>query len=304
MSREHSAANAVLAERWRQRPVSQRTTGALLSFCRQKPLGAIGGFLIVGLVLTAIFADIVSPYDPLLISRPDQLAAPSARYWLGADHLGRDLLSRIIHGSRTSLYVGILAILLGTLSGTSLGVVSAYFGGKVDLLVQRVMDSMMAFPMLILAMAVVAMLGPSLNNIILTLAIVLTPGNSRVVRGAVLSVKENPYIDAARALGARDLRIILRHILPNVMAPIIVLVSIQLGGAILVEASLSFLGLGPPPPTPTWGGMLSGTGRQFMESAPWMAIFPGLAISLAVLGFNLLGDALRDVLDPRMRGSR
>jgi len=275
----------------------------LLRFARNKPLGAAGAVLIVALVLTAIFADVISPYDPIATKPAKMLTAPSSEYFLGSDQLGRDLLSRLIHGSRISLYVGILAVCLGTAAGTALGIIGGYMGRTLDLVIQRVMDALMAFPLLVLAMALVAMLGPSLNNVTIALAIVLTPGSSRVVRGAVLSVRENQYIEAARSIGASDRRIIWRHVLPNVTAPIIVLVSIQLGGAILVEASLSFLGLGTPPPAPSWGGMLSGAARSFFQIAPWLAIFPGIAISLAVLGFNLLGDALRDVLDPRMRGS-
>ena len=275
----------------------------VLRFARSKPLGALGGLLIIVLVVAAIFAGVISPYDPVATKPVKMLTGPGSEFFLGSDQLGRDLLSRLIHGSRVSLYVGILAVCLGTTAGTAFGVVGGYLGGALDLVFQRLMDALMAFPLLVLAMALVAMLGPSLNNVTIALAILLTPGTSRVIRGAVLSVKENQYIEAARAMGASDGRIIFRHVLPNVAAPIIVLVSIQLGGAILVEASLSFLGLGVPPPAPSWGGMLSGAARSFFQIAPWMAIFPGIAISLAVLGFNLLGDALRDVLDPRMRGS-
>lgn len=276
----------------------------IVRFCRQKPLGAFGGVVIFLMVFAALFATVVSPHSPYSINPSDSLVGPNPTYFMGTDELGRDLFSRIIYGSRASLYVGIMVITFGTLLGSIIGMVSGYEAARFDLAVQRVIDSMQAFPALVLAMAMVAMLGASINNVIIALSIVIIPGESRVVRGATLSVKENQYIEAARAMGAGHLRILFQHIMPNVLAPVVILMSIQLGTVILAEASLSFLGLGTPPPTPTWGGMLSGTGRQFFEIAPWMAIFPGIAISLAVLGFNLLGDAIRDVLDPRLRGSQ
>lgn len=275
----------------------------LLLFCRQKPMGGLGGVVILVMVFAAVFAGMVSPYSPYKISPIDSVVAPSAKYLMGTDELGRDIFSRIIWGSRASLYVGIMVITFGTLVGSIIGMISGYEGGLLDLFVQRVIDSMQAFPALVLAMAMVAMLGASINNVIIALAIVIIPSESRVVRSATLSVKENQYVEAARAIGAGHLRVLFRHIMPNVFAPIVILMSIQLGTVILAEASLSFLGLGTPPPTPTWGGMLSGSGRQYFELAPWLAVFPGVAISLAVLGFNLLGDAIRDVLDPRMRGT-
>lgn len=287
-----------------ERPGYLKVRSALIDFARRKPLGAFGAVVLASTIFLAIFANVVAPYDPLEIAPRIKLQTPTAQHLFGTDNLGRDILSRIIYGARSSIYVGTIALLLGTVSGTILGIVSAYLGGKFDLLVQRVVDSVQAFPLLILAMAVVAMLGASSMTLIIALAIVLVPGTSRVLRGATLSVKENQYVEAARALGATGTRIVFQHILPNVTAPIIILASVQLGSTIIVEASLSFLGLGTPPPTPTWGGMLGGTGRQFLIQAPHLALFPAIAISLAVLGINLFGDGLRDVLDPRLRGSR
>lgn len=275
----------------------------LLEFAGKKPVGAAGGLLILLIVLAALTADFVSPYGPLEIQRGDRLLPPSGHYLLGTDEIGRDVLSRIIHGSRISLYVGLIAVGVGTALGTAVGVVSGYAVGRLDLVIQRIVDSMMAFPGLVLALALVSVLGPSTTNAMLAIAIVLIPANSRVMRSAVLSVKENQYVDAVRALGATVPRTLLFHILPNVTAPIVVLATVELGTAIIIEASLSFLGLGTQPPTPSWGVMLSASGRRYMEQAPWLAVAPGIAISLTVLGFNMLGDALRDVWDPRLRGA-
>lgn len=270
---------------------------------RRYPLGTISGVIILLVILAAVFAQVVSPYDPIAVRMGPGLAPPSPQFLMGTDNNGRDLLSRVIYGSRISLMVGFIVVTLGTIGGAIIGVVSGFFGGKLDLLLQRLMDSIMAFPAIILAMSIISVLGANTATSIVAIAIVFIPGNSRVLRGATLSVKENQYIEAAHAMGASTVRILVRHILPNVLAPILVLASVQIGNAILVEASLSFLGLGTQPPTPSWGGMLSGPGRAYMERAPWMASFPGLAISLCVLSFNLLGDALRDALDPRLRGS-
>ena len=253
------------------------------------------------MVFCAVFADVVAPQDPLLLNPTYKLQPPSAIYLFGSDELGRDLLSRIIYGARSSMEAGFAVLIFGTMLGAVIGITCGYWGGLYDLLVQRVMDALLAFPMIVLAMGIVAMLGQSFWNLVLALSIVLIPGIARVLRGTTLSVKEHQYVEAARSVGATDLRILTYHIFPNVAAPIIILASINLGTVILVESTLSFLGLGTPPPTPTWGGMLSGSGRRFMEIAPWMAIFPGIAISLAVLGLNLFGDALRDILDPRLR---
>jgi len=227
--------------------------------------------------------------------------SPSWQHPFGTDDIGRDVFSRIIHGTRISLWVGLLAVGIGTFAGAIVGLVSGYWEAWVDLILQRVMDALMAIPGLILALAIVSVLTPSTTNAMLAIAVVIIPGNSRIVRGAVLSAKQNPYVEAAQALGCPHRWIILRHILPNVTAPILIIASIWLGNAILIEASLSFLGLGTQPPTPSWGLMLSSTGRAFMEQAPWLAIFPGLAISLAVLAFNLFGDTLRDAWDPKLR---
>ncbi len=275
-----------------------------LSFLRHKPLGSFGLLLVALLVFTAVFADLLANHDPETVAVRDRLLGPGPVYYLGTDHYGRDTWSRIVYGARPSLYVGIFAVVFGTVVGSLVGLVSGYFGRTFDAVAQRIMDMIQAFPLLILAMTIVAALGTSVQNVVIALGIVITPSTNRVVRGTVLSVKENQYVEAARAIGCRHARIILVHILPNVLAPIIILASITLGLAILTEASLSFLGLGPPPPTPTWGSMLSGEGRDYFERQPWLAVWPGVAISLAVLGFNFFGDALRDVLDPRLRGSR
>jgi peptide/nickel transport system permease protein len=272
-----------------------------LDFTRQRPLGAIGAVIIVFMVLLAAGAGWLAPYDPLETDYGAMLAAPSAGHWLGTDAYGRDVLSRIIYGSRTALMVGLGASLLGATFGSVIGVASAYFGGRVDLLVQRLMDVLFAFPVIILALAVVAVLGTGAGNVILAIAAPMVPRCARVVRASALAVREMPYVDAARASGFGHGRIILRHMMPNVMAPILIMATAFLGEAILLEASLSFLGLGVQEPTAAWGLMLRGAAVQFAESAPWMAIFPGLAISLGVFGFNLFGDSLRDALDPRLR---
>jgi peptide/nickel transport system permease protein len=275
---------------------------ALREMMPRKLLGVVSGFMITLLVLTAILAPVLAPYDPLAARPKRRLAAPSWEHLFGTDDIGRDVMSRIIYGARISLWVGLLAVGIGTCAGTVIGLLSGYWEGWLDLMLQRVMDALMAIPGLILALAIVSVLTPSTTNAMLAIAMVIIPGNSRIVRGAVLSTKQNPYVEAARALGCPHLRVIASHILPNVTAPILIITSIWLGNAILIEASLSFLGLGPQPPTPSWGLMLSSTGRAFMEQAPWLAIFPGLAIVLAVLSFNLFGDTLRDVWDPKLRG--
>jgi peptide/nickel transport system permease protein len=273
----------------------------IVDFARQRPLGAIGAAIILVMVAMAAMAGLLAPYNPLETDYAAMLAAPGAGHWLGTDAHGRDVLSRIIYGSRTALMVGLGASLLGAIFGSLIGVASAYFGGRIDLVVQRIMDVFFAFPVIILALAVVAVLGTGAGNVILAIAAPMIPRCARVVRSSALSVREMPYVDAARAAGYGHPRIILRHMLPNVMAPILIMATAFLGEAILLEASLSFLGLGVQEPTAAWGLMLRGAAVEFAESAPWMAIFPGLAISLAVFGFNLLGDSLRDALDPRLR---
>ena len=286
--------------------ILKRQAIGLKRFARSKPMGAAGLVFVVLIVLAAIFAPVVSPYDPYASNLnenglPVRLEGPGASFPLGTDALGRDVLSRIIYGARISLIVGLGAVALGTLFGALVGLVSGYFVGKVDQVLQRVVDTLMAIPAIVLALAVITMLEPGLFNIILVIAIVIAPGTSRVVRGTVLAIKENVYIEAARSIGAGGTRIVFRHILPNVVAPIIVIASIWVGNAIVIEAALSYLGLGTPPPTPTWGGMLALEGRRHLENAPWLALAPGAAISIAVLSVNMLGDALRDVLDPRLR---
>jgi peptide/nickel transport system permease protein len=274
---------------------------AVGTFVRRRPLGAIGAAIILVMVVVAASANFIAPYDALATDYAAMLAPPNAHHWLGTDAYGRDVLSRMIYGSRTALMVGLGASFLGATFGSVIGVASAYFGGRVDLVVQRVMDVFFAFPVIILALAVVAILGTGIGNVILAIAAPMIPRCARVVRSSALSVREMPYVDAARAAGFTHPRIILRHMLPNVMAPILIMATAFLGEAILLEASLSFLGLGVTEPTAAWGLMLRGAAVEFAETAPWMAIFPGLAISLAVFGFNLFGDSLRDALDPRLR---
>ncbi|HEU4352123.1 MAG TPA: ABC transporter permease [Burkholderiales bacterium] len=278
-----------------------RWISAVVDFVRRRPLGAIGGVIILIMVVLAATAGWIAPYDPLETDYAAMISAPSAVHWLGTDAFGRDVLSRIIYGSRTALLVGLGASLLGAVLGSLIGVASAYFGGRVDLIVQRIMDVFFAFPVIILALAVVAVLGTGPENVILAIATPMVPRCARVVRASALAVREMPYVDAARASGFGHRRIILRHMLPNVMAPILIMATAFLGEAILLEASLSFLGLGVQEPTAAWGLMLRGAAVEFAETAPWMAIFPGLAISLGVFGFNLFGDSLRDALDPRLR---
>jgi peptide/nickel transport system permease protein len=281
--------------------VSAYAWPAIRKFIVTKPLGTAGGVIILMMVLTALFADVVAPYDAYEINQTLQFKAPSLEHWLGTDEFGRDQLTRLIYGARIALFIGLTTAFLGSTVGAVLGVISAYLGGKVDLLMQRVMDVMLAFPLLILALAIVSVLGRSIPNVVLAIAIPIIPRTTRIVRSSALSVNENIYVEAARAVGSQHWRVMLRHILPNVMAPYLIMLTAQLGNAILVEASLSFLGLGTAEPTPSWGLMLSGSAAAYAEKAPWVAVFPGLAISLAVFGFNLFGDSLRDALDPKLR---
>ncbi|MFP6747600.1 MAG: ABC transporter permease [Alphaproteobacteria bacterium] len=268
---------------------------------RRQPLGAAGLFIVLVMIFMAIFAEVITPFDPEENNFEFMLTPPGAEFWLGTDQFGRDQLTRIIFGARTALYVGFVAAFVGAFSGLVLGVASAYFGGWFDLLFQRVMDVFMAFPLIILALAVVSILGPGTNNVIIAITIPFIPQCARVVRSSALAIREIPYVDAARALGFSHRRIILRHMAPNVMAPFLIMLTTFVGQAILLEASLSYLGLGVQEPTPAWGLMLQGGAEEYAESAPWVAIFPGLAISLAVFAFNMFGDALRDVLDPKLR---
>lgn len=273
-------------------------------FIRHKPLGAVGLFLIAFTLLVAIFGDVITPYPPDETHVFDRLQGPSAKYWLGTDEFGRDLLSRIIAGARVSVFVGVTVVTIGGGIGLALGVLSGYFGGWFDILIQRLVEIKLAFPGLLLALVLVAAFGQGLDKVIIALVIAFMGRPTRVMRGVVLSAKENMYVEAARAMGASSLRIMLVHILPNVLAPWLILASAGLGTAILYEASLSFLGLGIPPPTASWGRMLSGAASRYVRSAPWLVIWPGVALSLVVFGYNVLGDALRDVWDPRLRGSR
>ena len=268
---------------------------------RRYPLGAIGAVMFVIFVLSAVFADVVAPHDPLQTSAEHSLMAPDSSMVFGADMMGRDVLSRIIHGARISLAVGIGSMLLGGIFGVIIGLMSGYLLGWFDLITQRLIDIMQALPLLVMALVMAAALGPSLENTIFAISIPLVPQVARVVRSSTLSLREMPFVEAARAGGMSEWRVAIRHVLPNTMAPLIVLGTAQLGSAILTEASLSFLGLGVPEPYPSWGRMLSESAAEYVRVAPWLVIFPGLAISAAVFGTNLMGDALRDILDPRER---
>lgn len=271
-------------------------------FIKRKPLGAIGALLLGVFILVALFAPLLATHDPDLNNYRARVKPPSEAHWFGTDNFGRDIYSRVVYGARLSIYVGVLSTVLGTSIGALAGLASGFFGGKTDQIIQRFADMMFTIPGLVLAMTIVTMLGPSMINVVIAIAIPRLPNTNRVIRSAVLSIKESLFVEASRAIGCVNWRIMLRHILPNVMAPYIVVVTANLGGAILVEASLSFLGLGVPPPAPSWGRMLSLEGMRYFETASWMAIFPGLCISAAVFGANLFGDALRDVLDPKLRG--
>ena len=269
---------------------------------RRKPLGTIGATIVLVMLAAAVFADVITPYGYAQTSLRERFIAMSAAHWLGTDQLGRDLLTRVIYGARVSLYVGFGAVALGSVLATALGILTAYFGGRVDLWLQRGVDAWMAFPGLLLLMSIMSLVGPSVVNITTVLGIAFGIQNSRIIRGVALSIKEHTFVEGARAAGSGHTRIAVAHILPNVMPTIIVVATTGLSTVILTEASLSFLGLGVPPPYPTWGGMLSLAGLDHMYQAPWIAIWPAVALSLAVFGFNMLGDALRDLLDPRLKG--
>ena len=273
----------------------------IVAFARTKPLGAVSAGIIILTVLTAVFSQFIVPHDPLDLAH-EPFIAPQPGALLGADELGRDVLSRIIYGARVSMYVGLMSVIIGITLGTIIGILSAYVGGVLDLAIQRVVDSLMAFPAIIMALGLTAALGPSINNIVAALVVILMPGAIRVIRSQVLSIKELDYTLAAQAIGARPWRIMLRHIMPNVTASYIVLSTITLGLAIIIEASLTFLGVGVSPDIPTWGGMLTEGAQKYIRTAWWLAVFPGVAISVVVFSINFLGDALRDTLDPRLRG--
>ena len=297
MAAETAAAIAAPTRRWRF---------PLVAFCRQQPLGAISFVIVLAMVLAGLFSAEVAPYDPYAIDFASILAPPSAEHWLGTDAFGRDILSRIIYGARTALVIGFMSSLIGSTVGAILGATSAYFGGRIDNVIQRFVDILLAFPIIVLALVVVAVLGKSVVvgidvNLIFAIAIPIVPKVARVVRAAALSVRAMPYIDAARAAGYSHLRIICRHMAPNLVAPYLIMLTAYVAQAILLEASLSFLGLGVTEPPPAWGLMLSGNASDFFREAPWMILFPGLAISLAVFAFNLFGDSLRDWLDPKFK---
>ncbi len=271
---------------------------------KEKPLGTVGGVLVLIMLLTGIFAHWIAPYGMNETRLADRLQPYSLRHLLGTDALGRDMLSRIIFGARISMFVGLGAVGISTVLKILIGITTGYFGGVWDLLMQRIVDAWMCFPFLIILLTLMAIFGPGLRNIILVLGFSGSFAASRTIRGATIGIKENQYIEAARAVGCSHPRVLAGYVLPNVMAPIIISATVSLGAVILAESSLSFLGFGIPPPAPSWGGMLSGSGRTYMLTAPWMAIWPGVALSLVVFGFNMLGDGLRDVLDPRLRGSQ
>ncbi len=277
-----------------------------LQFAITQPLGFAGLIVIIVMFIAGVFAKWVAPYDPLAVDYGSMLAAPSLAHPLGTDAFGRDVFSRVIYGARTALMVGFFSSFIGSTIGAVIGVVSAYFGGRIDMAIQRVMDVLLSFPIIVLALAVVAVLGKfplwGLDlNLVIAIAIPIVPKVARVVRSSALAIREMPYIDAARAAGYSHLRIIFRHIIPNVVAPFLIMLTAFIAQAILLEASLSFLGLGVTEPTPAWGLMLSGSSEEFYREAPWMIIFPGVAISLAVFAFNLFGDSLRDWLDPKIK---
>jgi len=288
---EIAAAGGNIRSRW----------GALRFFIRRYPLGAIGAVIMAVFVLAAIFAPLITVYDPLTTNASQSLAKPGAAHWLGCDFMGRDVYSRIIYGARISLAVSMGSMLLGSSIGVTLGLLSGYLLGWFDLIIQRFLEMMQSLPLLVMAIIMAAALGPSLHNTILAIAIPLVPYVARVIRANTLSLREQPFVEAAKAIGMSEKRIALRHILPNTLAPLIVLATAQLGSTILTESSLSFLGLGVPEPHPSWGRMLSESAAEYVRTAPWLVIFPGLAISFVVFGTNLLGDALRDLLDPRQR---
>jgi peptide/nickel transport system permease protein len=274
---------------------------ASFRFTRQRPLGAVGAAIIGIMIAAALLAGFVSPYDPLATDYAKMLQAPSSLHWFGTDSFGRDVFTRIIYGSRTALWIGFASSFLGSTLGALIGVYSAYFGGKIDLLLQRFMDVLLSFPLVILALVIVSLLGSGMTNVIFAITVPMVPRCALVLRSSALALREMPFVEAARALGFGPLHIIVRHMMPNVMAPYLIMLTAFLGQAILLEASLSFLGLGVAEPQAAWGLMLRGAAVEFAERAPWMAIYPGIAISLSVFAFNLFGDSLRDALDPKLR---
>ncbi|WP_100374351.1 nickel/cobalt ABC transporter permease [Bacillus sp. FJAT-45037] len=267
---------------------------------RKNKAAMVGGVLILFFVIVAIIGPLFAPYDPSAQNHINKLATPSSEHWFGTDHHGRDIFSRIIHGMGITLYIGLFSVVIGTVFGVFLGLISGYYGKRVDAIIMRCMDVLLAFPGILLALAIVSVLGGSLTNVIIAVGIFSIPVFARIVRGSVLSVRKLEYIDAVRALGASDSRIIFKHILPNILSPIIVQATLRMATAILTASGLSFLGMGAQPPTPEWGAMLS-AGRNYMYDSPHVALFPGLAIVIVVLAFNIFGDGLRDALDPKMK---
>jgi peptide/nickel transport system permease protein len=287
---------------------SPRQPNRFLSFVvrlfREKPLGAFGFIVCAIFLFAGIFADVIAPYGFNQIMPINRMKPPSALFWFGTDNLGRDIFSRVIYGARLSVIIGLSAASLATVISVSIGIVSGYIGGKFDMLVQRFVDAWLSFPGIVILIVVVAVVGPGMPQVIAILGVQGGIGGSRIIRSAVISVREQSYVHAAQSIGATSARVMFRHILPNVMAPVIVLFTTGVGNVILAESALSFLGLGVPPPAPTWGGMLTGSARNYMYLAPWMALAPGICLTLVVFSINMFGDALRDLLDPRMRGNR
>ncbi|MGH7113033.1 MAG: ABC transporter permease [Stellaceae bacterium] len=275
--------------------------GRILDFCRHQPLGTLGMAIVLVILFAGVTSQWIAPYSPTANDFAAMTQPPSWAHWLGTDEFGRDLFSRIIYGARTALIIGFSCAIVGGFAGLVLGVASAYFGGRIDLLIQRVLDILMAFPLIIMALAVVSIFGTGVENVIIAITIPLFPRCARVVRSSALAIREIPYVDAARACGFGHWRIIMRHMVPNVMAPFLILLTAFVGQAILAEAALSYLGLGVQEPVPAWGLMLQGGAEEYATTAPWIAVFPGLAIAVTVFGFSIFGDALRDVLDPKMR---
>jgi len=282
--------------------LSARRLGAIRFLLRHYPLGAIGAAIIGVFLFVAVFAPFITAYDPLSTDSRFSLAPPNASHWLGADFMGRDVYSRLVYGARISLLVGCSATLIGCSIGVLAGLLSGYVGGWVDLIVQRIIEILQALPLFVMALIMAAALGPSLRNTIIAISVALIPAPARVVRASTLSLREQPFVEAARAVGMSETRIAISHVLPNTLAPLIVIATAQIGVVMLTEAALSFLGLGVPEPHPSWGRKLSSSAAEYVRTAPWLVIFPGLAISLVVFGTNLLGDAVRDLLDPRQRG--
>ena len=282
--------------------MNDRGASFFVRLWRERPVGALGGIIVLILILVSIFADVLAPYRPREINLPDILQGPSAAHLLGADHLGRDVLSRLIHGARISIFVGFAATTLNVVVAGLIGGTSGFLGGKPDLVVQRFVDAWMSFPGLLLLLTVMSITGRGILQLIAVLGIAGGIPASRVVRGAVIGVKENAYFQAAEVVGSSTWKTLVRHVLPNIAAPVIVIFSINIGAVIITEASLSFLGFGLPLQIPSWGGMLSREGRQYMEMAPRLALWPGLCLTIVVYSLNMFGDAVRDLLDPRLRG--